>query len=139
VGDRKEMPLEVHEHWYITGPFACSAHRLVHAHERGDQPHEHADETQRTGPAAYTIAKDEWLLRTGLKGGGRKKLVSKPTGNQLPFVTREPSRIDIVIVGDGGAAAARGAQGPGLSAVDRMVLGFKARVASVTSDGGDSA
>lgn len=131
--------LEVHEHWYITGPNANRGIHLVHAHEGGDQPHEHADETQRTGPGAYTIDKDEWMLRTGLRGGGRKKFVAKPLGTQLPIVVIEPPRIDIVIVGDGGAAAAGGATGPGLSAVDRMQLVFKARVASVTVDPGRGA
>jgi hypothetical protein len=132
--------LEVHEHCYITGPnsrFAGHARsRLVHAHEGGDQPHEHVDATHRTGPGSYTIDKDEWHARTGLRGGGRKRFVTKPTGEQMPFVAREPSRIDIVIHGDGGAAAARGGQGPGLAVVDRMVLGFKARVHSVTTDPG---
>lgn len=128
--------LEVHEHCYITGPNSNRTDRyhLVHAHEGGDRPHEHADETQRTGPGSYTIDKDEWMMRTGLVGGGRKEFVSKPTGPQLPIVEIEPPRIDIVIVGDGGAAAARGAAGPGLSVVDRMELGMKARVASVTVD-----
>lgn len=125
------MKLEVHEHWYITGPNANCGRRLVHAHEGGDQPHEHADETQRTGPGAYTIDKDAWRRATGLTGGGRKKFVGKPTGEQLPIVVIAPPRIDVVIVGDGGAVAARGAQGPGLSAITRMELGMKARVASI--------
>lgn len=128
--------LEVHEHWFITGPNANRGLRLVHAHDGGGQPHEHADETQRTGPAAYTIDKDEWMRRTGLSGGGRKKFVDAPTGTQLPLVAIEPPRIDINIVGDGGRAAARGAAGPGLNAVSRMQLVFKARVASVTIEPG---
>jgi hypothetical protein len=126
------MKLEVHEHWYITGPNANRGVHLVHAHEGGDQPHEHADETQRTGPGAYTIDKDAWLRATGLTGGGRKKFVAQPVGTQLPIVAIEPPRIDVVIVGDGGASAARGGTGPGLSPVSRMELGMKARVASVT-------
>lgn len=130
-----ECRLEVHEHWYITGPNARCGRRLVHAHEGGDQPHEHADETQRTGPGAYTIDKGEWKRATGLSGGGRKTFVTYPVGPQLPIVVIEPPRIDVVIVGDGGAAAARGAAGAGLSAASRLELSMRARVASVTVKG----
>lgn len=125
--------LEVHEHCIISGPNANKTwlNRITHSHEGGDQPHGHDDGTHRTGPGAYTIDKDEWLARTGLKGGGRKKFTSKPTGPQMPLVPREPSQIKVVIVGDGGAAAARGCTGPGVATVDRIVLACKAKVVSV--------
>lgn len=126
--------LEVHEHYIISGPNAHKTwlNKFSHSHEGGDKPHEHDDGVHRTGPGAYTIDKDDWFLRTGLRGGGRKKFTKKAAGQQMPLVHIEPPRIDIVIVGDGGVAAARGASGPGLDPVHRMQLAMKAKVASVT-------
>jgi hypothetical protein len=128
--------LELHEHCYITGPKAGRSSipggTLVHSHEGGDRPHEHDDGTNRTGPGSYTIDKDEWRARTGLIGGGRKRFTRKPTGSQLPVVVVEPPQIKVVIVGDGGKAAARGTTGAGFGAVHRMQLAMKAEVASVT-------
>lgn len=126
--------LEVHEHCYVSGPKAARGVHLVHSHEGGDRPHEHADEAHRTGPGSYTIDSKEWLRATGMRGGGKKRKTSKPTGPQLPIVYVEPPRIDVVIVGDGGAALAAKSQatGAGESPVVRMMLGMKARVASVT-------
>jgi hypothetical protein len=126
--------LEVHEHHFISGPNANKTwlSKFEHSHEGGDKPHEHADAAHRTGPGAYTIDKDEWFERTGLRGGGRKKYASKPTGPQLPLVSVDAPRMRVVIVGDGGAAAARGASGAGFGAVHRMVLALGAKVESVT-------
>jgi hypothetical protein len=123
--------LELHEHWYISGPRANCGKRLFHSHEGGDRPHAHETAEHRTGPGAYTIDKGEWFARTGLRGGGRKKFSDKPTGEQFPVVFVEAPQIKVVIVGDGGAAAARGASGPGLAVVDRLQLAVKARVVSV--------
>jgi hypothetical protein len=126
--------LEVHEHCYITGPnarWAGDRSKLVHSHEGGNKPNEHADETQRTGPGCYTIDKDEWFARTGMRGGGRKKFTNQPSGVQLPIVEIDPPQIRIFIHGDGGAEAARGCTGPGLALVDRMELAVKAKVVSV--------
>lgn len=125
--------LEVHEHCYITGPnanWSGDRGRLVHSHEGGDKPHVHEDAVHRTGPGSYTIDKDEWRRRTGMVGGGRKKFTAAPTGPQLPLVAIDPPAIRVVVVGDGGAAAARGATGPGLAVIDRMQLAVKAEVVS---------
>lgn len=124
--------LEVHEHCFITGPNANRGGHLVHSHEGGDRPHVHEDSTHRTGPGSYTIDKDEWRRRTGLTGGGRKKYTAKASGQQLPVVPVEPPQIRVFIVGDGGAAAARGCSGPGEGPIARMQLAMKAEVASVT-------
>ncbi len=77
---RGKGTLEVHCHHYLSG-----ASSVEHAHEGGDVPHKHPD----TGPATYTIDKDEWHAVTGLDGGGRKKFAHKPTGPQLPTVELE--------------------------------------------------
>ena len=124
------MSYEVHEHCFISGPNANRGMRLVHSHEGGDKPHEHADSVHRAGPGSYTIDKDAWFARTGLRGGGRKKFTPKPTGQQLPLVVVEAPKMRIVIVGDGGAAAARGCTGAGLDPVNRMQLAMKAEVVS---------
>ena len=99
--------LEVHEHSYISGPHACwSGYKLVHSHEGGDKPHVH----EHTGPAARTIDKDEWFRVTGLKGGGRKKFTSKPSGPQLSMISVAPSTFEVIILdswtpSDGGGRA----------------------------------
>ena len=125
--------LEVHEHCFIAGPNArmTSRYKFSHSHAGGDRPHKHADATHRTGPGSYTIDRDEWFRRTGLRGGGRKKFTKRPTGQQLPVVFVDPPKIKIVIVGDGGASVARGCTGPGLDPIHRMQLAVKAEVASV--------
>lgn len=119
--------LEVHEHSYIAGPRRGG---FSHSHEGGDKPHEHVEGAVETGPGCYTIDKDEWYARTGMRGGGRKKFTVKPTGVQIPLIAREPSKIRVFIVGDGGASVAGGGSGPGLAVVDRMVLAFGAEVES---------
>lgn len=86
-GKIREMPrLEVHTHSYVSGPNANKSwlSKVEHSHEGADIPHTHPD----TGPGAYTIDKDEWAARTGLKGGGRKKFTAKPTGPQLDYIER---------------------------------------------------
>jgi hypothetical protein len=76
--------LEVHDHSYVAGPRSGdpATSRFSHAHQRGDQPHQHPD----TGPAAYTIDRDEWYAATGLHGGGRRAFVRRPTGTRLERV-----------------------------------------------------
>ncbi|HEY3495343.1 MAG TPA: hypothetical protein VGK73_11680 [Polyangiaceae bacterium] len=125
--------LEVHEHCYVTGPNAHNSvrYKFEHSHEGGDVPHVHEDSVHRTGPGCYTIDKDDWFRRTGLRGGGRKKFTSKPSGVQLPVVRVDPPKIRVVIVGDAGAAAARGCEGPGADPIHRMQLAFGAEVESV--------
>ena len=127
--------LEVHEHSYITGPKSRFAglpqSRLVHSHEGGDKPHVHEDLAHTTGCGSYTIDKDEWFLKTGMRGGGRKKFTVKPSGLQMPLVAIKAPQIRVIVAGDGGAAAARGAKGPGLATVIRMQLACLSEVASV--------
>src|SRR6185369_12939685 len=86
--------LEVHEHCFIAGPRSRAASHLVHSHDGGDVPHTHPD----TGPASYTIDKDEWARATGLRGGGRKKFTTTPTGEQLPFVARTPEEQQFEVI-----------------------------------------
>lgn len=125
--------LETHEHCIISGPNANKSwlNKFTHSHEGGDKPHVHNDGTHETGPGAYTIDKDEWRARTGMIGGGRKKFTTKPIGPQMPLVRTDAPTMKIVIVGDGGAAAGRGASGPGLAVVDRLQLSLGMRVESV--------
>jgi hypothetical protein len=109
--------LEVHEHCFLDG--RSYGRTLVHSHEGGDRPHRH----EGTGPSSYTIDKDEWHRRTGLKGGGRKKFTAQPDGPQLEpqtDLTEEELTYEFVIVGDGGAAASRGAEGPGIALPERL-------------------
>jgi hypothetical protein len=90
----RRLPFEVHEHSYVRGPRTNGPgpSKFAHAHERGDEPHEHLD----TGPATYTIDKDEWYAATGMCGGGRKKFVAAPTGPQLAFLEREERTFRVV-------------------------------------------
>lgn len=108
--------LEVHRHAYVRGPNAgwSPCREVVHSHEGGDRPHEHPD----TGPATYTIDKDEWLRATGLIGGGRKKFTKKPTGPQLAIVDLEDWQrsYDLIIIGP----PSTDATGGGEFAVERL-------------------
>jgi len=124
---------EVHEHYWITGRQArmAAGYKFYHSHEGGDGPHEHVEGDSRTGPASYTIDKRDWLRATGSVGGSEKKFSAKPTGPQLPFVKTEPTKVRIVVVGDGGASVARDCSGPGVLPVARIVLGFRAKIESV--------
>ena len=129
---------EVHEHSYVSGPnagrFVIPAGKttgayvkLVHSHEGGDEPHQHPN----TGPATYTIDKDAWFRSTGLRGGGRKKFTSKPTGEQLPIVELEEWQRSFEVIVDEEsckqAIAAMGGNvtGGGEVTAHRMVHAFK--------------
>ncbi|HXI17793.1 MAG TPA: hypothetical protein VNM48_15640 [Chloroflexota bacterium] len=74
--------LEVHTHSYIAG---SRSGKVDHSHADGSRRHQHA----ATGPAKYTIDKDEWYATTGYKGGGRRKFTKNPVGPQLPLVELE--------------------------------------------------
>jgi hypothetical protein len=119
--------LEVHEHRYVSGRYANGGAYerggITHSHQDGAIPHEHPD----TGPASYTIDKDQWFKATGLKGGGRKKFTKKPEGPQLERVELEDCQksFDIVFVGDGGKSVAGSGTGPGISLPARMILEFR--------------
>ncbi len=67
---------EVHAHHWVSG---SRRGQFSHSHEGGDVGHEHTN----TGPAAFTIDKDEWAAATGLRGGGRKKFTKRPAGEQM--------------------------------------------------------
>jgi hypothetical protein len=117
--------LEIHEHCFIRGPRArfagADASHLVHSHVGGDVPHSHPD----TGPASYTIDKDDWYARTGLQGGGRKKFTSAPTGEQFSTIPRTPEESTFgVIVCDPPAPSGFTGEGGGHHAAARMVLAF---------------
>ena len=80
--------LEVHEHYFIRGPRANGRYgpdgkwqtgKFSHSHAEGNRPHGHTD----TGPSSYVIDKDDWYRSTGLRGGGRKKFTTKPSGEQF--------------------------------------------------------
>lgn len=65
--------LERHTHSRLSG-----GKQVRHSHD-GPQAHRHPD----YGPATYTIDRDEWARKTGLRGGGRKSYTKRPTGKQL--------------------------------------------------------
>lgn len=117
---RKRTPrLEVHGHSFIRGPRANrSDSRFEHAHEGGDVPHRHPD----TGPGSYTIDKDEWFRRTGLRGGGRKEFTGEPKGERLAVIplTPEECTFDVIVydVPEGHVGVG------GISAIDRVSLAF---------------
>lgn len=113
---------ELHEHWYPSGP--CGK-RLIHSHPAGDLPHQHAG----TGPASYTIDKDEWRKATGLRGGGRKKFTISPQGEQLPVTALEEWQKAFVIIIVGEPVPPHASIGPGIGPVARLVLGNKLRFA----------
>ena len=88
---------EVHEHSYVSGPnarWASPGNRLEHSHADGSTGHQHPD----TGPAAFTIDKDEWYAATGMKGGGRKAYTKVPSGPQLERVELEPWQTTFEVV-----------------------------------------
>lgn len=122
-GGVKNSKLEVHEHSYVSGPNANKSwlRRLVHSHEGGNKPHEH----EHSGPACYTIDKDEWLRATGLKGGGRKKFTKAPTGPQMSLNPCEPMTFEVIV--HESAIPAGGATGPGIAPIARIELAFGAR------------
>jgi hypothetical protein len=70
----------MHSHSFLVSNWRMP--KAEHSHTDGNTAHQH----DGTGPAAYTIDKDEWLRTTGLRGGSRKKFTAKPKGPQLPRV-----------------------------------------------------
>jgi hypothetical protein len=114
---------EVHEHSFVSGPRSSGpSSKFSHSHDGGSEPHQHPN----TGPASYTIDRDEWRRMTGLIGGARKQYTFKASGEQLPIValSEDQKAFEVIVVGDGGAAAARGARGPGVAPAARMMLQF---------------
>jgi hypothetical protein len=126
---------EVHEHCFIRGDRANKSwlYKFSHSHEGGDVPHQHPD----TGPASYTIDKDEWFLATGLRGGGRKKFSAKPSGEQFPIVELEDWQRSFEII-VGSPPKDHQGEGPGLAPAARMILAFGMHVSAVRSDGAAS-
>lgn len=122
---------EVHEHCYVSGPNANRGRRLVHSHFGGDTPHEHA----HTGPASFTIDKDEWFARTGLRGGGRKKFTKEPSGEQLARVELQDwqKTFEVIVYEKAQAAGseASAATGPGVAPAERLRLSFGMTVSRV--------
>lgn len=115
--------LEVHEHAWVTGPRSrFVGQKLVHSHGGGDVAHEH----EHTGPSCYTICRKQWLKKTGLVGGGRKRFTASPTGEQLPQrnLTEEELTYDLVVVGPPG----QGGPGVALPLHLAMAFGMKAEV-----------
>ena len=132
--DGAAKKLEVHEHHFVTGPRVGGHYersgwhtgKFSHSHEGGDRSHEHPD----TGPASYTIDKDEWLARTGLKGGGRKKFTAKPTGEQFAGTTPYRGSFEIIV---GPPPAGFEGEGAGVAPAVRMQLAFGMTVSAVKS------
>ena len=126
---------EIHEHCFVRGPRSRGGYdrkgnwqtgKFSHSHEGGDVPHQHPD----TGPAAYTIDKDEWSRKTGLRGGGRKKFTVKPTGEQMPIIELEDWQKSFEIHVAPPPPGHQG-EGPGIALPMRMVLGFGMKVSKV--------
>jgi hypothetical protein len=140
---RSTKGLEVHQHIFITGKRAnglfnpatqkTTAH-FSHSHEGGDIPHTHP----HTGPASYTIDKDEWFRSTGLRGGGRKKFTPKPAGEQMLFTERtvEENSFEIIV---GPPPKDQQGEGPGMALPMRMILGFGMTVSDIRGDDGEAA
>ena len=123
-----KQQLEVHEHHYVSGRLKNGCYnkngqwrsaKFSHSHEGGNVRHQHVD----TGPAAYTIDKDDWYRTTGLRGGGRKKFTVKPTGEQLPLRELDDWQKSFMVVIGKPSPAQRG-EGPGIALPARMVLTF---------------
>lgn len=111
--------LEVHSHSFVSGP-RCGGHyekngwhtgTFSHSHEEGNVPHEHP----HTGPACYRA--------TGLRGGGRKKFTAKPSGEQLPYIAKDPESFEVIICGD---PTPELGEGPGIALPERIAQTFKA-------------
>ena len=120
----KADKLEVHEHCFIHGPRANGwAYKFEHSHEGGEVPHTHPD----TGPSSYTIDKDEWFARTGLRGGGRKNFTKAPTGEQFAVSvprTVEEQTIEVIVCDPPKGAQFENVEGGGHHAAARMVMAF---------------
>lgn len=126
--------LEVHSHSFVSGKRAGGHYErdgkwhtgtFEHSHEGGDVAHQH----EHTGPASYTIDKDDWYRSTGLRGGGRKKFTVKPSGEQMPIVELEPWQRSFEVIfcaptpsmGESGYMG----EGPGIALPLRIAMGFK--------------
>jgi hypothetical protein len=119
---------EVHRHIFVSGPRANgmfiqarqeTTSTFHHSHEGGSLPHAHPD----TGPASFTIDKDEWCRKTGLRGGGRKTYTVAPTGEQFPIEELEDWQKTFVVEVGNPTPRAWGT-GPGVALPLRMVLQF---------------
>lgn len=122
---------EVHRHTFVSGPRANGHYErdgqwhtgtFSHSHDGGHVGHEHP----HTGPACYTIDKDDWFRTTGLRGGGRKTFTPQPTGEQFPIValTPEQQTFEVRIVGHHDPAKGNG---PGIALPARIAFAFKLR------------
>lgn len=120
--------LEVHTHSIIRGQRAniFGRNTITHSHEGGDMPHRHPD----TGPASYTIDKDEWFRATGMRGGGRKKFTISPEGEQFPIVELEDWQKSFEVhVGDPPPGFI--GTGAGLAPAARMIVGSRMTVSKI--------
>lgn len=116
--------LEVHEHSFISGPRSNRGLKLRHSHEGGHVPHSHPE----TGPAAYTIDKDDWYRATGMDGGGRKEFTHAPTGEQFEFIPRTAEETTFEVIGFDPPSIPPGfsdASGGGIPAMFRMIQAFR--------------
>lgn len=123
---RTARSFEVHEHSYVSGPNANRGKQLVHSHEGGSEPHGH----QHTGPASYTIDKDEWFAATGLRGGSRKEFTKAPKGEQLPIVALEDWQTSFEIHHGEPPPGWQGTGG-GHATAARMVLGSRMTISNI--------
>lgn len=117
---KPKKKLELHRHCFINGLRARQSwrHKFEHSHEGGDEPHEHPD----TGPASYTIDKDDWFRATGLTGGGRKKFTVKPSGEQFPFVATDNEPFEVILMD---RPREHVGEGPGIMLVENIAQTFK--------------
>lgn len=120
--------LEVHEHCIISGPRANRLNaKIVHSHDCGGIPHQHPN----TGPATFTIDKDDWHRATGgVAGGGRKRFTDSPEGEQLPRIELEDWQKSFEIHYGEPPRDFKGTGGGHLAAA-RMMLAFKMTVSNV--------
>jgi hypothetical protein len=123
----EQKPLEVHEHSIVSGPRNGRSEKIVHSHQDGEAPHKH----EHTGPACYTIDKDDWARATsGVTGGSRKRFTKTPEGEQLPRVELEEWQKSFEIHYGENPPDFKGTGGGHLAAA-RMVLAFKMTIAKV--------
>lgn len=126
------ITLELHRHTFVSGKRAHGCYTngkwdtgtFSHSHIGGDVPHEHP----QTGPATYTIDKDDWYRSTGLRGGGRKKFTAKPTGEQFAIVALEDwqKTFELIICAPTPSEGEPGymGEGPGIALPLRMIKSF---------------
>lgn len=116
----KPTPFEIHEHVFIQGPRARRSweSHFEHSHADGSTGHKHPE----TGPAHFTIDKDQWAAATGgLQGGGRKSYSKTPRGLELPYVETPIAErtFNVIFVGKPDVEAESGG-----AAVAHMALAF---------------